>query len=259
MNTLLKRILLLAISGLVAVAFTACQNTTQTSSGREYLDKYPTSPTGSTTSNTNTSLDQEVAEIANIEPILRFPARIGLAKVYNGQITNLTEAEAAAWSTAKTELGSDFGEFVPVSSLIAEMVYTPGSHSPKNQASEIVRKIRMGSARQHLDAVLIYEVFSETSELTLPSAVANWTIIGAYFVPSEENTTVGYANALLIDVRNGYPYGTASATAKEIDLTTLAARYDQRQRQQNDAQVAASLNLVEESVKMFKTLRQELK
>jgi len=247
------------ISIVTTVILSGCQSTTQTTSGRDYLNKYPTTSIGSSNSSKAQTLDEEIAEIAAVEPLLRFPARIGLAKVYNGQISNLTEAEAAAWTEARTQLGSDFGEFIPVSSLIAEMVYTSSGQNQRNQASEIVRKIRMGAARQHLDAVFIYEVFSETSERTLPSAVANWTIIGAYFVPSEESTTVGYANALLFDVRNGYTYGTASATATEKDLTTLVAQYDQKQRQQNAAQVAASVNLVDESVELFKKLRKELK
>jgi len=125
-------------------------------------------------------------------------------------------------------------------------------------AAEVVRKIRLGSARQHLDAVLIYEVFSKTDQKTLPTAVANWTIIGAYIVPSKESKTVGYANALLVDVRNGYPYGTADARATEIDLSTMVNQYSNKRRQGNEAQVAAALNLVPEVVTMFEKLQKEL-
>ena len=129
------------ISIATAILLGGCQSTTQTSSGTDYLNKYPTATMGSSDPSHGQTLSEEIAEIANVEPILRFPARIGLAKVYNGQITNLTETEAAAWMDARSELGNDFGEFIPVSSLIAEMVYTPGGHSQKNQASEIVRKV----------------------------------------------------------------------------------------------------------------------
>jgi hypothetical protein len=78
----------------------------------------------------------------------------------------------------------------------------------KDRPSDIFRKVRLGAARQHLDYVLIYEVFSETKTTKLASSVANWTIIGGYFVPSREIETSGFANALLLDVRNGYPYGS---------------------------------------------------
>lgn len=233
----------------LSILLSGCMQTTQTTSGRDYLSQYESAPTGSAS-----NIDAEVRAIASVEPLLRFPARIGLAKVYNGQICNLTETEATAWTQAHTQLGDQFGEFVPVSPLVAEMVYTPSSNP-----QDVVRKIRLGAARQHLDAVVIYEVFAETSEQTLPSAVANWTIIGAYFVPSEQSESVGYANALLIDVRNGYPYGTATATASKEDLHTAVTHYSRRQQQQNDAQVAAAVNLIPEVVKVFKTLQVELK
>ncbi|MGB0743511.1 MAG: hypothetical protein ACPGSB_03195 [Opitutales bacterium] len=244
----------------IAVTLTACiligcENNTQTTSGKDYISKYePATPTGS-----GSTIDEEVREIASVEPILRFPARIGLAKIYNGQIANLSELEAKAWNEATEKLGSSFGEFLPVSPLIAEMVYKPNANNTKLNATEVVRKIRLGAARQHLDAVLIYEVFSQTDDKTLPTAVAVWTIIGAYIVPSEESTSVGYANALLVDVRNGYPYGTASASATETDLSTMVNSYGNKRRQGDKAQVAAALNLVPEVVTMFENLQRELK
>jgi hypothetical protein len=248
-KNILRTILLLS----TALLFAGC-DTTQTTSGKDYISKYePASAFAS-----NSRIDHEVREIASVEPILRFPARIGLAKIHNGQISNLSEAEAEAWTEATSELGSAFGEFIPVSPLIAEMVYTKSSNVKGQNAAEVVRKIRLGSARQHLDAVLIYEVFSKTDQKTLPTAVANWTIIGAYIVPSKESKTVGYANALLVDVRNGYPYGTADARATEIDLSTMVNQYSNKRRQGNEAQVAAALNLVPEVVTMFEKLQKEL-
>lgn len=222
-----------------------CMQTTQSTSGRDYLSQYQ-----NTTTDAPSNIDAEVRAVASVEPLLRFPARIGLAKIYNGQICNLSETEATAWTQAQQQLGNEFGDFVPVSPLVAEMVYTPSSNP-----QDVVRKIRLGAARQHLDAVLIYEVFAETTEETLPSSVANWTIIGAYFVPSEQSETIGYANAILIDVRNGYPYGTASATATKEDLSTALAHYDKRQKQQNTAQIAAAVNLIPEVTQIFKTLQ----
>jgi hypothetical protein len=237
----------------LALAFAGCNSTTQTTSGRDYVSKYESAPMGD-----GKNIDQQIREIASVEPILRFPARIGLAKIHNGQISNLSEEEAAAWNETSTTLGTTFGEFIPISPLIAEMVYTPTGEG-NSRASEVVRKIRLGAARQHIDAVLIYEVFSETEEKTLPTAVAVWTIIGAYFVPSEESNTIAYANALLVDVRNGYPYGTATATAEERDLSTFAGHRDNMARQKNEAHIAAALNLAPETVEMFRTLQAELK
>ncbi|MEM1224013.1 MAG: hypothetical protein AAGH40_14790 [Verrucomicrobiota bacterium] len=253
MKTKYNTYLLTVACLLGCLILTGCNQTTQTTSGTDYISKYPNNPTARTS-----SIDEEVKEIASVEPILQFPARIGVAKIFQGELVNLHEEEALAWQEARSELGSDFGEFIPVSPLIAEMVYTAPSQQGKPDAKEVVRKIRLAAARQHLDAVLIYEVFSKSSEQTLSTSIAYWTIIGAYVVPSEQVETVGYANALLLDVRNGYPYGTATATASMKDVNTLIGHYDQKRRQEMTTQIAASLNLVPETVEMFRTLKGKL-
>lgn len=78
----------------LAFAFVGCNSTTQTTSGRDYISKYEAAPTGG-----GQSIDAEIREIASVEPILRFPAKIGLAKIHNGQIANLSEAEEIDLST----------------------------------------------------------------------------------------------------------------------------------------------------------------
>ena len=145
------------------LAFGCQSHTVQTTSGREYLNGYgnPDQPVGEAG-----SIEEEVRRIANVEPTLRFPARIGLAKLYNGRITNLTAEEVEAWEEAKKQMGSEFGEFVPVNALIAELV--SGKEDGKRRSpSDIFRKVRLGSARQHLDYVLLYEIFSETKSTKL--------------------------------------------------------------------------------------------
>ena len=251
---------------LFALLSIGCQShTVQTTSGREYLSSY--APTNQTEAKIDgeeelfPSTDREVREVANIEPSLHFPARIGLAKLYNGKITNLTAEEVQGWNQAKEELGSEFGEFVPVSSMIAELVYAdrPKVKDNLNRTSEIFRKIRLGSARQHLHYVIIYEVFSKTKTTKLASSVANWTIVGGYFIPSREIETTGYANALLLDVRTAYPYGTASSS---LNANEISAWFNDRDKARNLAdknQVSTVIKLIPEVQEMIKKLMQELK
>ena len=231
-----------------------CQShSVQMTSGKKYLSDY----TNYDATETNASdLNEEVKKIASIEPSIQFPSRIGLVKLFNGRITNLSAEEVEAWEEARSTMGSKFGDFIPVSPMIAEMVYTPRNTNSKSKikSSEIFRKIRLGAARQHLDHVLVYEVFSETKTTKLASSVANWTIIGGYFVPSREIETTGYANALLLDVRNGYPYGSASAT---LNATEFAASQTYRDRSRNLAdqnQVSTVIKLIPEVQEMMRKL-----
>lgn len=201
-------------------------------------------------------LNEEIQLIANIEPSIEFPSRIGLVKLFNGRITNLSPNEVEAWENAKHMMGSKFGEFIPVSPMIAEMVYTPRNTNSKSKikSSEVFRKIRLGAARQHLDHVLVYEVFSETKTTKLASSVANWTIVGSYFVPSRDIETTGFANALLIDVRNGYPYGTASATLNASELAASQTYRDRARNLSDINQIATVIKLIPEVQNMMEKL-----
>ena len=226
--------------------------------GKEYLSNY----TDYDASDINASdLNEEVKIIANIEPSIEFPSRIGLVKLFNGRISNLSPDEVEAWEDARRTMGSKFGEFITVSPMIAEMVYTPRNTNSKSKikSSEIFRKIRLGAARQHLDHVLVYEVFSETKTTKLASSVANWTIVGGYFVPSREIKTTGFANALLIDVRNGYPYGAASASLNATELSASQTYRDRARNLSDINQIATVIKLIPEVQNMMEKLMKSLK
>ena len=248
-----KTILLAAITSLI---LSGCNSTTQTTSGTDYLSKYPDSHANNQLG--SGQVNREVMEVASVEPLLQFPARIGLARIVNGDLSNLPREEGRAWQEAANRIGKDFGEFVPISPLIAEMVYGERAPNTPRNTREIIRKIRLGAARQHLDAVLIYEVYSQTRRETLSTAVANWTIIGAYVVPSEKTETVGFSNALLVDVRNGYPYGTATASATKKNVFSAAVAGDKKRGMEERNRIASSLKLIPEVEDMMKRLKREL-
>jgi hypothetical protein len=240
------------------ISLTSCMShNIQTTSGREYLSNYPTKSDFQPV----TELDTKVAEVAAVEPNLRFPARIGIARIEHGDMSPMSQAEADAWLEAAKELGASYGEFIPVSSLIAEMVYTPPSEAnyiTNETIKQTIQKARLAAARQHLDAVLLYEVYGKSSRSSNPLSIMDLTIIGAYISPGQSLEAEGYAKALLIDVRNGYPYGTADAMATKESLST---RVGSRHRQDELYAItteAAVQNLAKEVKQMFIELRQQL-
>ena len=244
---------------ILSMASMGCQShSVQMTSGKKYLSNY----TNYDATETNASdLNEEVKAIANIEPSIQFPSRIGLVKLFNGRITNLSVEEIEAWEEARSTMAITFGDFIPVSPMIAEMVYTSRKTNSKSKSnpSEIFRKIRLGAARQHLDHVLIYEVFSETKTTKLASSVANWTIIGGYFVPSREIETTGFANALLLDVRNGYPYGSASASLNAKEFSASQTYRDKSRNLADENQISTVIKLIPEVQEMMKKLIEESK
>ena len=254
-----KKIIQIGLLITLTIGSIGCQShSVQMTSGKKYLSNYSNyDPT-----ETNASeLNEEVKAIASIEPSIQFPSRIGLVKLFNGRITNLSVKEIEAWEESRSTMGATFGDFIPVSPMIAEMVFTPRKTNGKSKESpsDIFRKVRLGAARQHLDHVLIYEVFSETKTTKLASSVANWTIIGGYFVPSREIETSGFANALLLDVRNGYPYGTASATLNATEFSASQTYRDNSRNLADKNQVSTVIKLIPEVQKMMKKLMEESK
>jgi len=209
------------VATLALGALAACSSTVQTTSGAAYIRNYETP-----TPMAETSFRNKIRETALVEPTLRFPARIGLARVEGGRLTVVPAKEADAWIAIKEKLGPRFGEFVPISPLIAALASGDVGHRrPERKYYErrveldhLIQRIRIGAARQHVDAVLIYEVIGKKRQSGTALNIADLTIIGAYLFPSRVIKAQGYASAILVDVRNGYPYGTAQAVTKDGGL-----------------------------------------
>jgi len=98
-----------------------CANTVQTSSGRGYLAARPDWVPPASVAGQAVSVDRAVYEAASAEPLLRFPARLGLARLQLGSLRAVPSAEADYWLALAKDLGPSFGEFVPISPLIADL------------------------------------------------------------------------------------------------------------------------------------------
>lgn len=242
----------------IAVMFTAaCSYSVQTTSGADYLSEYPESGYAG-----NAEFDQQLRDAASVEPLLRFPARIGLARIDRGELSPVPAAEAEAWVAATERLGPTFGEFVPVNLLVATMLSPPterGQRSSRvDRARQAVETIRLGAARQHLDAVLIYETSGVGSSRENVFSLADWIGIGIFMLPGRSVDTTAFATALLVDVRNGYPYGTADAVVDREAMASAWAADAVRADTMDEARTAAALSLVDEVERMMAELKEEL-
>ena len=139
-----NRTILIGLLIILSLVSIGCQShSVQMTSGKKYISDYSQVEVKEAN---KTSTDKEVKLVAEIEPSLRFPARIGLVKIYNGKITNLSPEEVESWIKVKEEMGEKFGDFIPVSSMIAEMVYSSQNRNTKRHGNpvEIFRKVRLG-------------------------------------------------------------------------------------------------------------------
>lgn len=223
------------IGVMVAVTLLAgCEQSVQTTSGAEYLARYDSDaaaarrigqPVNARQAGRSASgkaraangLDPAIRKAAAVEPILRFPARIGLARIEGSELTGIPAEEAALWDRLARAY-EKLGTFVPVDPLVARYAAKSVGQSRwrGDNLSKVMHTIRVGAARQHLDAVLIYAVGQRGGKSNTVMAMFDITIIGAAILPTREIEIEGLGRAILMDVRNGYPYGTASAS---VDLS----------------------------------------
>ncbi len=249
------------------ILMTGCTQHVQTTSGRAYLERYdhitPYSEDEQDQADQKSQdINQLVREAAAVEPTLRFPARIGIARIDAGYLTSIPDTEVEAWEKSRQKLGDSFGEFIPVSPMIVSMVTASTNYETHkgydHRITNVMNEIRLGAARQHLDAVLIYEVYSrENSDSNLLS-IGNLTIIGAYLLPSKAVTTEGFANAMLIDVIQGYPYGTAEASLDKSEMSTTFGRREKMEQMSDQIKSEVTIKLVTEVEDMFRDLQLDL-
>ena len=255
----ISRAFRIAVAVGATAALASCGYTVQDSSGRDFLNRDPSllaSAESKATSRGADDMRRAVRDAANVEPRLTFPARIGIARIETGRMTAIPPAEAEAWAKMAERLGPRFGAFVPVSPLIAELVASESERSNRGGVAETVRKLRLGAARQHIDAMLVYEVAGHANDNNSPLSVADLTIIGMFVVPSRHLKAEGFASALLIDVRNGYPYGTATERASDQNLVPNVGSTAKTGDLLRDVRTSAAVKLVGEVEKMAEALYQ---
>lgn len=248
---------------LILILFlTACTHGVQTSSGVEYLERFERAASNVSGAPISSGPDQAIVRAAGVEPILTLPAKFGLARIEKGQLTGIPSEEVALWVELAKKKQS-LGSFVPISPIIAKFTASAvllerKSNNSRDRTGDLVTMIRLGAARQHVDVVLIYEVGASARKENTVLAFADLTIIGGAFLPTRLLDAQGVAQALLLDVRNGYPYGTASAVA---DLSAYSVSWGSDRRRDDlrkDAALKVIENLVPEVDAMFNDLVSEM-
>jgi len=224
----------------IAISLSACATTSQYTSGQDYLSRYQTSDTA--LQMTGSGTDADVRAIAAIEPDLRFPARIGLARINHSNLTSVPVDEAESWRDAAVRLGPSFGTFIPVSPLVANSV----SSFDQRKETTVIDHIRRGAARQHLDYVIAYEVSDLAESDGNALRLADLTVLGLFILPSRNLKAEATASAILLDVRNGYPYLTGSTFADKKSVSTVVGKGDRKDKLRNAARRVAVARIAEE-------------
>lgn len=232
----------------------SCSSFVQTTSGESYLARADAS---------GATLTDDLRAAAAVEPIIEFPARIGVARIENGELTDLPEAEWDTLSAAFERPQVAANEFVPVSLFVIDLAAphatpTQMGRNKSEKRGEIINRLRLGGARQHLDAIIVYEVHGASSARQTSLSIADWTLIGAYIAPGRRANAVGNATALMFDVRNGYPYGGAASTIERDRLSPAIYAQARARDLLKESQAAAVSDLAPQLVDVIAGLELEM-
>ena len=239
-----------AFAAVLALGLSACSATLQGTSGSDYLARYDRLGYGAAAASpeapaANADVEADIREIASVEPHLEFPARIGLARVGRSGLTALPGDEVQIWQAALEGVGEQYGEFVPVSPLVASMVSKPAARGT-DRTQAILADIRRGAARQHLDYVLVYEVGASTRDKANLLSLADLTIVGMFVIPTRTVDVEASASGLLLDVRNGYPYATLTGHARKSSVSRAVSSRSTRTELADTAQERAVAALADQ-------------
>lgn len=236
----------------------------QTTSGKDYLEKHKVADIHQAAPGSHkvgaSSFDQALRHVAAIEPTLTFPARIGIAKMgcvefVCGSIQPLHPEEVEAWTEVAINLGASYGTIMPINPLIMDQVTAEAIDAGYAKPSTPLEKVRLAAARQHLDVVIAYEVQSRGQREANALAVGDWTLIGAYVLPSRKIESEGYAAGIIIDPISGYPYGQIEAAAEDQAHSTWANSTTRQQDLEDATAISASVALAAETEEAFRSLR----
>lgn len=267
---MVKQAIILAGLLCLVLVLAACGTSGQAPSGQGYLSSFQPQ----VARDTQAIVDPDLRTTPNAEPALTFPARIGLARLDDGTLSPMPQIEAEAWLEMAKDLGPGWGEFVPISPMMVALGDpSAGSREdcdglPESSASPCgssaidatVRDIRLGAARQHVDAVLIYEVFATNDRRSDSLAGGLSDLLNVLRAPGGSIGTEGRSQGLLVDVGTGYSYGFVSAVVDDAAAAQVTSNAGGRAVSSGDgtAKTAAVVEIAGKARDMFRDLRLRL-
>lgn len=258
----MKKLIFLLVAGTV---LSGCAGSgLQSTSGTDYLAAYQAKPKGAdaeiASSSDPSSLDALVKKAAAVEPSLTLPARIGLARIERQRVSTLTQSERSTWSFL-SEKHAALGYFMQIDDLLAQHVADDlmSQHRKTyiSRHNNPITKVRLAAARHHLDAVLVYAVETKTQKKKTVFSVADITLVGGGVLPTRSLDVSATAKALLIDVRSGYPYFTATGYAEASALTPWIGWTTRNSSLQQHAEARAVEDLAGQVDKLIRQIKSD--
>jgi hypothetical protein len=147
----------------------------------------------------------DVPSFADVEPEIRFPACIGIARIEDGAVTQIPVGEGVVWDAQFDLLGDAVGRKVDVLMTSA--------------ADPVVAlaDLREDGRAAGLDYAVVYELAFDESPGEGPSAVDLLRVFPTFEGEQSSDPARAAGAAVLMDIADGRMYGVASAIVIESE------------------------------------------
>lgn len=193
----------------------------------------------------------DIAEAAARKPSPNFPARLAVARVQaTGYKSYSAEAYGAGVFSVVTtqELMTD-GQMQAISGWPSVAGVAPVSRLLLPASLRSLDDLRLSAAKLQADVLLVYTL--DTAFRINGRGYGPLTAISLGIVPDRDAHVTATASALFIDVRTGFIYGVAEATAKASGLTNFWSSSDTVDRKRLEAEREAFGLLLAEAGKTW--------
>lgn len=193
----------------------------------------------------------DIAEAASRRPTVTFPARVGIVRIQANDYKSYSgDGYGRGQFTAVTtqELLTD-EQMEAVSKWPSVAAVAPITRLTIPSRLESIDDLRVAGAKIQADILLVYTI--DTSFRIQGKGYGPLSAISLGIVPDRDAYITSTASAILVDVRSGFVYGVAEATAKTSGLTNVWESSSTVDRKRVQAEEEAFGKLVEQTSKAW--------
>lgn len=196
--------------------------------------------------------DGDIAERMQREPAATFPARLAIARVQASGYSSRSnqcygKGEYCIVTTRDVESDQDF-EWLGHLPMVAAVAPINRLLVPTELHS--LQDLRLGAASLKTDLLLVYSI--DTKFNAQSTEIGPLALISLGFLPNKKASVTSTASAALFDVRTGFVYGAAEATASEQQRATIWSSEDAIERSRVIAESEAFRKLLVEFDKLWR-------
>jgi len=193
---------------------------------------------------TEKAVQEEVERLLSLRPPSAAPDKVVLHEVSSSPRTKIKSAQK--WLELREETSKKMKAALEETGIFQQVEFLPDVLIPEGTPSDL-KILRIAAARAQAHAVLVYSTEAGYEMKPNSWAVLYATIVGAFFVPGTEVSSMALSKAVLLDVRTGYfylmaeTYASASATTSPPLLAERWQELEFNARKDSLSDLAASV------------------